>query len=121
LGLPFLVIASHSPLFAGHDEGAENWACIAWLRPYSTIPDRATQRVYGASDYAVTFFNSLIASRVATPSAVRNRSLVGTCTRLTISNNRASRPCHDLDDYGLPEDAFHLSTGILMPSTMRHT
>ena len=33
------------------------------------------------------FFNSLIASRVATPSAVRNKFLVGTFTRLTVSNS----------------------------------
>ena len=31
-----------------------NYFHADWLRPYSTIPDQATLRVYGASDYAVT-------------------------------------------------------------------
>jgi hypothetical protein len=42
---PFLRVQS------GSDTG--NYFHADWLRPYSTMPDRATLRVYGASDYAV--------------------------------------------------------------------
>ena len=52
-----------------HDQPARNWSALfqqrpapeegdyfkeAWLRPYDQPPDRATLRVYGGSDFAVT-------------------------------------------------------------------
>ena len=57
------------------------------LRLLSKFQQRDTSLREQGPGSIFAFFNSLIASRVATPSAVRNRFLVGTFTRLTVSNS----------------------------------
>jgi hypothetical protein len=57
------------------------------LRLLSKFQQRDTSLREQGPGSIFAFFNSLITSRVATPSVVRNRFLVGTFTRLTVSNS----------------------------------
>jgi hypothetical protein len=57
------------------------------LRLLSKFQQRDTSLREQGPGSIFAFFNSVIASRVATPSAVRNRFLSETFTRLTVSNS----------------------------------